>query len=129
MTMQPNQRISFKNRKHKIISVEIFGNFQVPSTKWIVTNRLMPFVRYFPAFQWLLLLLFPSCSSQFQWIAHSNQKWSIQYNCCVLHSNAKWRYTFFIIIEKCRIRDIQKWENKLLCDSNISKKAMKYGWH
>ena len=111
MTMQPIQKISLKNREHKIRSEEIFETVQVRSTKWIITDRLMPFVRYFPAFQWLPLL-FTSCSSQFQRIAHFDQKQSIQYNCCVLDSNAKWRYTFLFIIENRSIPDIQKWENK-----------------
>ena len=97
--------------------------------KWVVTDRLMPIVRYFPAFQWLPLLLFTSCSSQFQRIVHFDQKQSIQYNCCVPDSNAKWRYTFLFIIENHSIPDIQKWENKSQYDSNSSKKAMKYGWH
>ena len=51
------------------------------------------------------------------------------YNCCVLGSNAKWRYTFLFIIEIHSIPDIQKWENKSQYDSNSSNKAMKYGWH
>ena len=98
-------------------------------TKWLVTDRLMPIVRYFHAFQWLPLLLFTSYSSQFQRIVHFDQKQSIQYNCCVLDSNAKWRCTFLFIIENHSIPDIQKWENKSQYDSNSSKKAMKYGWH